>query len=129
MRVSTIPKKVFRDFGPHKNAKCIGCEKEVEPGLCHTGSIIIGLKFGAITGYARVGKDLTTGIETTRNVAYYNRKRGILCDSCASNYHTITDAKGVKHPIVMTDPRPGYIGTTSIPEREIHKENYSDRFE
>lgn len=131
-RTSTIPmvKITAVTAKPAVDCHCIKCGKTINPGMSYTGSVLTGLSF-----YTREtpGVNYSSHVELghTRNVAFFTRKKGPLCDSCASDYHTVVDFAGRKHPIVMTDARPGFIGLLSIPVIERHKDstvtvNYND---
>lgn len=112
------------------NSRCVGCQAPVTPGMCYTGSVIAGIAFsmvestettpitGVITCEAPPASIHMIGGEeytTQKRVAFHKRNKGYLCDTCASNYHTIEDKHGVKHPIVTIDVRPGFIGSLAIP--------------
>lgn len=109
-RTTTLPiTKLKIDIKP----SCVGCGVSVSPGLCRTGSVAIGIGFTTVTsGHQLMSLNPTTYAEIRKNIAYVERKKGYLCSGCASNYHTYQDHKGVSHPLVMTDPTPGFIGQT-----------------
>ena len=120
-------------YGPHRNGevKCVGCEKSLHPGLCYTGTVLDGTAHSTIRGKENLpimGVMVThertyilggQQIDTSKKVSYFKRKRGYICDTCAANYHGVTDSNGTFHPTVKTDPRPGFIGEIKIPTVEI----------
>lgn len=105
-RVSQIP--IRRYVIPQSKPRCVGCGKDVNPGLCYTGSIAVGVSFGTKTTVELVKVNPVQYQEFTRRIPIVERKKGLICTGCASNYHTFVDAMGVSHPIVVTDARPGY---------------------
>ena len=107
--------------------KCVGCGVDVRPGFHYTGSVIAGTQFatlhtqkqlpvlGTMEAFDRtyiLGGEI---VEASKRVAFVKRLKGPICDECASNYHTVRDAAGNEHPIVKTDPLPGFIGVTKVP--------------
>lgn len=119
-----LPIRRVHKQGPQPLIRCIGCGSEVRSGFCYTGSVIAGLVF--VTKLEdketpiEILRDTPTScimrgglvISVPKRIAFYKRNKGSLCDQCAANYHTLTDKQGVKHPMVMVDPRPGFIGIT-----------------
>lgn len=109
-RRTTLP---IRTFKLTMTPRCVGCQKEVLPGFCRTGSIAQGIGFATVKSKpVLISLTPTSYAETTRNVAFVERKKGYICSDCAANYHTYHDHKGVSHPVVMTDPTPGFLGQT-----------------
>jgi hypothetical protein len=119
-----ISKHTFKLEGPKAKlpTTCVGCGKTV-PFLHHTGSVIAGMRFMDIESVRRVDTEWITEV---KRVGFLGRKKGALCDSCASEYRTVTDRSGRKHPMVKTDPLPGSLGTLKIPLTERHIENRSE---
>src|SRR5438874_10489065 len=136
-RRSLLPSKLLRTEGPKRevDTRCVGCGSPVRVGFCYTGSVISGMAFKTINGTEMtpikgiiertighhpnshtessvIGGEM---IRTEKKIGFYKRNKGNICDICAANYHTICDSSGKKHQIVMTNPRPGYIGMTAIP--------------
>lgn len=112
-------------MSPHKLASCVKCGDNVSPGLCYTGSVITGQTFRKMAGVVRTPITVSNGsvfggilTDTTRNVGFFTRIKGYLCDECAADYSTVTDYRGNRHEVVKTDPRPGFIGSTIVPEFE-----------
>jgi hypothetical protein len=128
-RQSCLPAIKINYYGPKPAtpAVCVGCGSSVKPGFCYTGSVIDGLGFTSVTGHETTPilgvmetyeKSYVIGgedIETVKRVSFFKRKKGFICDRCASNYGTVSDSTGRKHEIVKTDSKPGYIGNTIIP--------------
>lgn len=120
-------------YGPNRDGQvlCVGCQKSLHPGLCYTGTVLDGMAHSTIKGKENLpilgimetfDKTYVLGgeqINTSKKVSFFKRKRGYICDDCASNYHGIIDSSGTFHPTVKTDPRPGYIGELRIPAVEI----------
>lgn len=128
MRKSLLPSKIVRTFGPRLLASCVGCGAIVKPGHCYTGSVVEGLSFfnRSVVSRPRFATDIDV---TTQRVAFIKRLRGNLCDECAANYHTMPGGKdGLDRiPLVITDPRPGYIGQSIIPSIEVFRGGCDDR--
>ena len=109
-RRSTLPYKQFKSLAV---SSCVGCRVEVSPTLSRRGSVAVGIAFATVTtGYELVRRHPAEYAEIRKNVAFVERKKGLLCDTCASNYHTFVDHKGISHPIVITDVVPSFIGQT-----------------
>lgn len=129
-RRSNLPTMRERMVGPKPSiaTRCVGCQSLVNPGFCYTGSIITGMMFKSmVTGEDKSTPMIIEGTEDVptdyligednrreRKIGFFKRSKGLICSSCASNYKCVEDKHGVKHPIVKTDPRPGFIGETLI---------------
>lgn len=142
-------KRIIRTSGPSRevNVVCVGCGGPVKPGMCYTGSVVKGTAYRTMHGSEQLPILGTTEVRlghapndysisnviggeiipTQKRVGFLKREKGFLCDSCAANYHTVTDANGVKHPLVITDARPGFLGETVAGER-AHKAPRSKGF-
>lgn len=106
---------------------CVGCATPVNPGFCYTGSVLAGIVFKTISSFERTPIEVVHNypdpflhvvgggelIESIKRIGFYKRKKGFLCDSCASNYHTIEDKRGNKHELVKVDERPGFVKESS----------------
>ncbi len=127
-----ISKKVIKLEGPQPrtNSRCIGCGGHVNPGMCYTGSVIAGTSFlhregvktlpvlGTIETYDRTYVIGGQQVPWNKSIPYVRRNKGFLCDDCASQEYKTVEIRGVKHQIVKTDPRPGFIGSSIIPKHE-----------
>ena len=130
MRTSLIPSKRINTVTvkPQVGSICVGCSSPVKPGFCYTGSVLSGMAFHTVNGTETTPvlgtmetheRSYVLGGETVRTskaVGFFTRKKGFICDRCAGNYKTITDKHGVRHEIVKTDPRAGYLGETAACE-------------
>lgn len=128
MRQSTLPKKRFK-IDSEKRIICIGCKNEITDGFYYTGSVISGTRFfdkkteertpilGSIETHEKIyiiGGEI---LEGSKRVGYLKREKGEICCSCASNYHTVEDNSGNKHPLVKTDPNPRFMGNLAMSSR------------
>lgn len=98
-RRSLIPSvRIVRD--PH--TRCCGCDEDVTPGLCHTGSIITGVANRIVEG-----SDFEDGqwIPTKKRITFFTRKHGLICPTCASDYHQVERWDGSFEPKVRIDSR------------------------
>jgi hypothetical protein len=119
---------------PQTQTRCIGCGTHLSAGMHYTGSVIEGTSFKSqetvkhlpVLGimecmdksYVLGGQEYTE----TKRIPFMRRKKGPLCDGCASSIETIEvrhkDGTSYRELIVKTDPRPGFIGTTLLPSYE-----------
>jgi hypothetical protein len=60
-------------------------------------------------------------VQEEKKIGFYKRIKGLICETCAGNYNTIEDKRGVKHPLVITNERPGYIGSTARGAEEARR--------
>jgi hypothetical protein len=109
-----LPKRVYRlnNTGP----VCVGCQEPVSPGFCRTGSIVVGIQFMDRSSVKLVSMNPVAYAEEHKRVAFFDRRKGRLCERCSANYHHVTyrkqDGSVISEPIVVTDPTPGFIGIT-----------------
>lgn len=140
-RKSLLPSKQVVTYSKPQLFQCVCCGAEVRPGFVYTGSVISGISFRTIKSHSYtdilgviecppdvdrpqfrtkvIGGDL---IETTRNVSFFKREKGWLCDKCAGSNRYVKDRAGNLHPLVKVDPRPGFIDQTAIPKYEGPKD-------
>jgi len=126
-----IPPRIIQGPKREVEATCCGCGRDVKPGSCYTGSVLGGINFTTRIISERtpvtcvvemhgqpahvVGGDYT---ETPQKTGFFTRRRGYICDTCAAEYRCYEDRAGRKHPLVLTDPRPGYLGESLRDEPE-----------
>lgn len=136
-RQSLLRKMVVKVNGPNPQARCIGCQVPVTPGMCYTGSIIDGMGFMRkevlehspirVTEHSKTEFTISGGDHlVTKRIGFLKRKKGCLCDDCAANYSTLKLNDGTRVEIVKTDPRPGFIGSLAVPPVERFQRLYKD---
>lgn len=132
--VSTIPPiyipQVKRPL-PEVGTSCVGCGTGVNPAFCYQGSVLDAPQFSTllkkevapILGEMRsflthaqahgpqvadrayvLGGEVK---ESKKRISFRRRRKGLLCDLCASCI-TMIDDHGVKVPLVITDAKGDY---------------------
>lgn len=108
-----LPKRVF--ILPNKPS-CIRCHTEngVIPGLSRVGQFLEGINFlSKEVGSQIVSLNPFQTAPVTRKMGFLSySKKGLLCDTCASDYRIHYDSRGNAYPFVKTDPTPGFLNET-----------------
>lgn len=108
-RQSILTKRRYQVEPTHQ---CVGCKKEVSPGLCRTGKVLVDMSWTTIEKQVLTSLYPVQYGVSEKRVKLPTYKSGFLCDLCASNYSVIQDVtqdgRLIEHPQVIIDPLPGY---------------------
>lgn len=90
-----------RTYKLSSSSLCVGCKREVNPTQCRKGSVLVGINFATRIEEKLISCSPVRYSHEEKRVPYTERKKGFICDLCATNYHHVGG-----QPLVVTDPLP-----------------------